>query len=392
MITISAIGAVLKKVIAPEMQAEIAKTSVLFDKVKRNVGVTIANNYIYIASRTGKHSGIYYVAEGSNPLTGNAKYQQPVAPMKYGFGTLELTDQALEAAKKSDAKAIASILATEIQALKDDMRTDANRIMNGAGTYLLCLSNGTGANTTTLLVDGNPAGLEGNAYLAEGMYIEIGTSGSVAISALVGSTGVTLASNTTWGNDATIKRYGADEPMGLAGIIDDGDNVATIQGMTRSTYPIFNAHVYDTGATLSEANMIATYLAARRFAGKLDCITMGSTLWAKYGALLTGTRMSEAATPKPVLGGGWVGLNFMDGIPVLCDFDCWSGYVQMINFDALTIAEMSEPFSWLEADAYGGILKRSATVRSNWEGTLKYYYNLVGLSFKKLARMSGQTA
>jgi len=392
MITISDISAVLKKVIAPEMQAEIAKASVLFDKVKRNVGVTVANNNIYIASRTGKHSGIYYVAEGSNPLTGNAKYQQPVAPMKYGFGTLELTDQALEAAKRADAKAIASILTTEIQALKDDMRVDANRIVNGAGGDKLCLSNGTGANSTALLVDGNPAGLDGNAYLAEGMYIEIGTSGSVQISALVGSTGATLASGTTWGNDATIVRYGSDEPMGLAGIIDDGDNVATIQGMTRSTYPIFNAHVYDTGATLSEANMIALYLAVRRFAGKLDCITMGSTLWAKYGALLVGTRQSDAATPKPVLGGGWQGLNFMDGVPVLCDFDCWTGYVQMINFDALTIAEMSEPFSWLEADAYGGILRRSPTVRTNWEGTLKYYYNLVGLSFKKLGRMSGQTA
>lgn len=391
MITISAIGAVLKKVIAPEMQTELTKASVLFDKVKKNIGVTISNNNIYIATRVGRHSGIYYVAEGSNPLTGNAKYLQPVAPMKYGFGTLELTDQALEAAKKADSKAIAGILAVEIQALKDDMRIDANRIVNGSGTGKLCLSNGTGASGTALLVDGNPAGLEGNAYLAEGMYIEIGTSGSVQISALVGSTGATLAAATTWGDDAVIKRYGADEPMGLAGIIDDGDNVATIQGMTRATYPIFNAHVYDTGATLSEANMIALYLAARRFAGKLDCITMGSTLWAKYGALLVGTRGLNGAKPGPVLGGGWVGLEFMDGVPVLCDFDCWSGYVQMINFDALTVAEMSDPFAWLEADAYGGILKRSATVRTNWEGTLKYYYNLVGLSFKKLARMSGQT-
>jgi hypothetical protein len=79
-------------------------------------------------------------------------------------------------------------------------------------------------------------------------------------------------------------------------------------------------------------------------------------------------------------------------VGVILDFDCWDGYVQMVDFDALTIAEMSQPFAWLEADAHGGILKRSSSNRTIWEGTLKYYLNLVALKFKSMARMSGQTA
>lgn len=388
MITISGISAVLKKVIVPELQAELPKMSVLFDKIQKNVGVSIANNNIYVASRVGKHSGIYYVAEGSNPLTGNAKYAQPYTALKFGFGTLELTDQAIEAAKKGDVKAIASILSTEIQALKDDMRIDANRIMHGSGTGKLCLSNGTGANGTTLTVDGNPNGGDGTEYLAEGMYISVGTSGSSQISSVDSATAVTLATGITWANDAVVTKYGAAEPMGLAGIIDDGDNVATIQNITRASNPWANAHVYDTGTTLTESNMIDVYLRCRRYGGT-DVILTGKDLYQKFGTLLTS--MKQTANTREILSGGWKGLDFMDGCGVMLDFDTWSGYLQFVNFSSLTLAEMSNAFDWLEADAYGGILRRSPSVRTNWEGTLKYYFNLVGLKFRANGRMSGQT-
>lgn len=388
MLNITAIAAVLKKVIVPEIQSEIAKMSVLLDKVEKNVGVSIANNNIYVATRVGRHSGIYAMAEGSNPPTGNAKYAQPYAPMKYMFGTLEITDQAIEAAKKGDTKAVASALAMEIDALKNDFRLDINRMLNGAGAGKLCQTNGTGAAATALLVDTNPNGGDANEYLAEGMYIQIGTGSSVQISALVGSTGATLAASTTWADDTVITKYGADEPMGLAGIIDDGDNVATIQNITRATNVWANSFTYDTGATLTEANMISMYLKARRH-GQTNVILTGEALYGKFGALLTG--MKKTADLKEILSGGWRGLEFMDGVGVMLDYDCWSGYVQFVNFKALTLAQMSEPFDWLEADAYGGVLRRSPTNRTVWEGTLKYYFNLIGLKFKALARMSAQT-
>jgi hypothetical protein len=389
-LTISNISAILKKIIVPTIQDQLPKENVLFNKIKKNVGVRVANNQIYVAARSGRHSGIYSAAEGSEPFTGKAKYQQPYTDMKYLFGTLELTDQAIEATKGGDVKAIASILATEITALKDDMKADLNRILNGDGNGKLCLTNGTGAASTTLLVDGNPAGLAANFYVAEGMQIQFGTGSTVEVSALVGSTGITLASASTWSNDVTITKAYDDEPMGIAGIIDDGDNVATIQNLARSTNSWCNAATYDTATTLTEANMIDVYLQTKQYGGA-KVITMGKTLFAKYGALLTS--MKKTRDLKEVLSGGWKGLEFMGGdVGVMLDFDCWDGYVQMIDFDALTLAEMSEPFAWLEADAYGGILKRSSSNRTIWEGTLKYYFNLVGLKFKSSGRMSGQTA
>jgi len=401
-LTISNISAVLKKIIIPVIQNQLPKESVLFDKIKKNAGVTIANNQIYIAARTGRHSGIYNVAEGNEPYAGKAKYEQPYTSLKYAFGTLELTDQAIAATNEGNAsvKAIASILNSEITALKDDIKMDINRQMNGAGLGKLCLTNGTGVASTTMLVDGNPNGGDGTEYLVEGMYIHIGTGAAIQISSVDSATQITLATASTWADNYTIcKGTGttlagttgsAVEIMGLAGLIDaNGTNVAVIQNITRSTSPWANANVEDTVATLTEAQMISMYLKCKKYGGA-KVISMGSDLYSKYGQLLTS--MKKTADLQEILSGGWKGLQFMDGVGVMLDFDCWAGYVQFIDFDALTIAEMSEPFAWLEADAHGGILGRSSSNRTIWEGTLKYYFNLVGKKFKSQGRLAKKDA
>jgi len=400
-LTISNISAVLKKVIIPVIQNQLPKESVLFDKIKRNAGVTISNNQIYIAARTGRHSGIYNVAEGNEPYTGKAKYEQPYTSLKYAFGTLELTDQAIAATNEGNQsiKAIAAILNTEITALKDDIKMDINRQMQGAGKGQLCLTNGTGVSSTTLIVDTNPNGGDATEYLVEGMYIHVGTGAASQIASVDSTTQVTLAAATSWSNNEVVcKGTGTTTPgtagsaveiMGLAGIIDDGDNVATIQNILRASYPWANAHTEDTATTLTEAQMIDLYLKTKRYGGKKVILT-GATLFSKYGQLLTS--MKRTADLKEVLSGGWKGLEFMDGVGVMLDFDTWSGYMQFVDFDSLTIAEMSQPFAWLEADAHGGILKRSADNRTIWEGTLKYYFNLVAKKFKSMGRLSGKTA
>ena len=61
---ITDISAVLKKVIIPKVHSQLEKEVMLYNKVKKNVGTTIANNNIYISARTGRSSGIYAVAEG----------------------------------------------------------------------------------------------------------------------------------------------------------------------------------------------------------------------------------------------------------------------------------------------------------------------------------------
>uniref|UniRef100_A0A6M3XPD9 Putative capsid protein n=1 Tax=viral metagenome TaxID=1070528 RepID=A0A6M3XPD9_9ZZZZ len=399
-LTISNIGSILKKVIIPIVQSELPKESILWDKIKRNSGVTITNNTIYIASRVGRHSGIYSVAEGTEPRVGKSTYGNPYTSVKYAFGTLELTDQAIEAAGEGDKKAIASILATEIKALKDDFRKDINRQWWGYGDGVLCLTNGTGATGNTSVVVDTP----GTRYLDAGMYIELGTGSAFVIVAKTSGTTITCAALTGGGtphlytdNLAVVKENSA-EMMGLQGIIDGGTGsyVTTIQNIARADNlwaRCQTSATTDTAATLTEAQLISIYLQCLEY-GRPDVVFTGPTGFSKYGALLTS--MKRTADLKEVLAGGWKGLEFMD-IGVVLDYDCPEqsttsfGYY-FVDFDTLTIAEMCEPFKWLEADAHGGILKRSASVRTNWEGTLKYYANLVGKTFQSNGRVIQRSA
>ena len=391
-LTISNISSILKKIIIPTIQSQLPSESVLFDKLKKNSGVTIANNQIFIAARTGRHSGIYSPAEGTEPRVGKSTYANPYTTIKYTFGTLELTDQAIEAAANGDKKAIASILASEVTALKDDFRKDINRQWFGDGTGRLCLCNGTnqpGATASTLTVDS-----PGTRYLVPGMYIIIGTSAACQITSVDSLTQVTVAgTGAGWADNSVVTKEAVAEMMGFRGLIDTGNYVVTIQNISRTANTWTISQADDTAATLSEAQMIDVYLKCMEY-GKPSVCFAGPKGFSKYGSLLTS--LKHTADLKEILSGGWKGLEFMGGdCGVMLDYDCnesskadFSMY--FVDFNTFTIAEMTEPFKWLEAESNGGILHRSATVRTNWEGTLKYYAELVCKNFQANGRLTNK--
>lgn len=386
---ITNIDSILKKIIIPTIQDQLPKQSILFDKIKKNSGVSMANNTIYIAARTGRSSGIYAVAEGTEPGTGSSTYSNPYTSMKYTFGTLSISDQAIEAARDS-AKAISSILTTEIKALTSDFRKDINRQFFGDGTGQLCLTNGTAqAASTTLTVDS-----PGTRYLCPGMSIQIGTGSAVLISSVNSSTQVTLAAARQWPDDnSVVKKASSDEMMGFKGLIDDGDYVGTIQNIDRNANSWAKSQVEDSVATLTEAHMIDMYLACMEY-GKPSVIFAGPNGFSKYGSLLTS--LKKTVDLKEVLSGGWKGLDFMGGdVGVILDYDCPEASAQdfmmfAVDFDTFTIAEMTEPFKFMEAEANGGILKRSANNRTVWEATIKYYANLVCKNHRANGRLDNK--
>src|SRR3990167_1528888 len=103
-IEISDLSSILKKVIAPAIQRQLLKETVLFDKIKKNSGIIrMPNNTWYVPMQVGHHSGVYSVAEGAQIKKGEAKYAQPSVDAKYTFGTFDITDQAIEACNDSMA-------------------------------------------------------------------------------------------------------------------------------------------------------------------------------------------------------------------------------------------------------------------------------------------------
>ena len=378
-IEISDLSSILKKIIAPAIQRQLFKETVLLDKLKKNSGVIrMPNNTFYIPMQVGHHSGIYSVAEGAQILKGEAKYAQPYVSAKYTFGAFEITDQAIEAANDSMA-AIATVLNENSMSLKTALRKDVNRIALGDGTGQLCLVNGASAGTT-LTVD-----TPGTEYLREGGSILVNGLTKV-ISSVDSDTQVTLSTTASVDDNDVVTRAAADEGMGLKGGIDDGDFVATIQNITRSTNPYAVSYADDTAEQLTEADMITAFLTAKKY-GNPKVALMGQTLFQRYGSILTS--MKKTADLKEVLSGGWKGLDFMGGdCAVMLDYDVPAGFVFFVDFDSITIGEMT-PVSWLDRGA--GVLTKVPDY-AKWEGTMRYYWNVIFKNFRANARLSAKTA
>lgn len=392
---LTTIAPVLQKIIHPILQRYMAKKVIFLDKIKKNVRTTIANDKIFISAATTYHSGFYFVAEGTQPGVGRGNYLQMETPLKFGFMTYGFTDQALTLAAKQGKQAIAGTFDSEFETGMITAKKHMNRIFHGDGTGKLCIANGSGSGSTALIVDGAPSeGGKGRStkYLAPGQAITIGSTDAV-VSTVDSATGVTLAASKSWSDDDVVTLKDDAEPMGIAGIIDDGDNVATFQGKARSSNPTLKAQTDDTVETLTEADMIDIVLQACEFGDGPDVGLVNQDLWRKYGSLLLSQKRNTTA--KPVLGGGWSGLMLDVGaksIPIICDYDVWDGYVQFPRFSCLTIAEASDMFEWMAGyDGKGDVLRRSPDGRTDWEGTQKWYLNLIGLQMNDQARLSGKT-
>ncbi len=392
---LTTISPILHKIIHPVLQRLMAKKVIFLDQIKKNIRTTIANNQIYISAATAYHSGFYFVAEGAQPGVGRGAYIQPFAALKFGFMTYGFTDQALTLAAKQGKQAIAGTFDSEFETGLITAKKHMNRIFHGDGNGILCYANGNGVTTPALVVDNAPSeGGKGRStkYLAPGQQITIGSTDAV-ISTVDSDTGVTLSANVSWSNDDAIVLRNTAEPMGLAGHIDDGDNVSTYQNLDRSSNPELKAQTDDTAEALTEADMIDIVLQACEFGDGPDVGLVNQDLWRKYGSLLLSQKRNNEA--KPVLGGGWRGLMLDVGaksIPIICDYDCWDSYVQFPRFKGLTIAEASDMFEWMAGyDGKGDVLRRSPDGRTDWEGTQKWYMNLVGLQVNDMARLSGKT-
>jgi hypothetical protein len=399
---IADIDAILKKIFqGNDVQSLVQKMTPLLDEIKPNVGVNIANNKIYISSRYTQHSGTYFVPEGTEPKAGDAKYIAPYASMMYQFGTVNFSDQAVEATN-GDQKAVKNLVKDQIKAAMDTAARENNRVMHGSGTGKLCLANGAGVGSVTVTVDGCPSEPNSGShtkYIFPGGYVKIGTNDNCQVVSVDSDTQFTIDAVKTWSDNDVITRAGfsSSEPMGLAGIIDNGDNVATFQGYARGSYPILNSYIDKVAESLTEAKMITGLLQARKWGSKFNIkgggdhmIFMGLTMYQAYGSLLLS--MKRNTTPQPVLSGGFMGLEFMDGVPVICDDDTWEGYVQGLNKKAVTIAQMSEAMKWLPGYGNGGILVRSASNRTVWEGTFKWYYNFIALQNRPNFGLRAKTA
>lgn len=135
---------------------------------------------------------------------------------------------------------------------------------------------------------------------------------------------------------------GSKDPLGLAALVDDGTSVATIGGLSRSTYPTLQGTVTASGGTLTLAKLDTLWINTATGAQTPSAFYSTEAIFNFYGQLLRPQERinKDASLMKGLSGGtGFTALSY-NGKPVLMDEKCTSGTLfalreQDIDFYAL---------------------------------------------------------
>lgn len=126
---------------------------------------------------------------------------------------------------------------------------------------------------------------------------------------------------------------GSKDPLGLAALVDDGSSVATIGGLSRSTFTTLQSTVTASSGTLSLAKVDTLWAACTSGAQKPTAIYTTETGFNLYGQLLRPQeRITKPASKMKGLSGG-TGFDALEynAKPVLMDEKCTSGAFIMLN-------------------------------------------------------------
>lgn len=375
---LSTVGDYLEKRIIPNIENQLPNQTVLYDQIKDNGRpAKFDNDAFHVTLRIGRHAGISSLASGESNLIVDQtdKTAQTKVPAGFVYGAFRIDHKVLET---SDAGVIADILDSKSEGLLADLAKHMNRMGFGYGNGQLCLANGAGTSSTTLTVD-----TPGTKYLAEGMKIIIGPNAACKIVTVDSDTQVTTDTALTWADNVVVKMATADgtaatELMGLGGFYDDGGRVGTLQNLSRTTYfwwKLAAAALNTATAAVSEAtHMNPVYFTAKYNAQKKRpryLWIMAPGVFRTYGNSLTS--MKKSADLKEVLKGGWFGLEYMSGIPVVDDDDCPEGESYLVDLDAVGFAKLA-PLKFLPGGDGRGILSR-VTGTSLYEAVTAMYGN-----------------
>lgn len=341
-----------------------------------------------------------------------AQYQQQAKvtiPLRQMWGFIRITKDAISASRDRSG-AFEKAVSFEMEGMTKEMVDMAERSIWGDGTGKIgeveSYNAGTLTVTTSRMSDTVGSGLNGNAdnrYIRVGQVLDFYTSGSALRSASATVASVNLSngtfvlsaaaspSNPAAGDGIYIARPSGStpigmEPMGIPGIIDDGTYVATIHGVVRATYPIFNAQIINAG-TFASPGAFQENILQRAF----DAADEGSGMRPKW--LFCHHSVRQEVVKQLVVNrrymdpleyqagfkeGNGEGLPQTElsynGVPFMVSKYCPWGTIFGWNPNVARFYQYQEP-SWVE-DGNGGVLSRVPSINGTYEAQMWWPYNV----------------
>lgn len=224
----------------------------------------------------GLNEGVGTGPEGAIlPTPGNADPRQGQISMKSLYAALQLTKHVMTAAEGNKAS-YKNAMRFEFDGTEKNLKREIARMLFGRGDGTLALVNlgaGYALGATSVAVDspgGYAGSLGGGKFLRKGMLVAFvhPTTFAIQATASVGSVNtagdtITLSGTGLTGavvDNSFIVRCNTvnaptaldiarnNEPVGLGGLIDDGTNMATYFGLSRTTFPGLQSLVVSGGS------------------------------------------------------------------------------------------------------------------------------------------------
>lgn len=338
--TLASVDAILKEVyeggVEDQLQTEITALKRI-ESTSQGVESRVGGKYVRFPVRTKRNHGIGARNENEAlPVARTQTYDDAQVSLKYNYGALQLTGQAIELADK-DFQAFASVLDSEVSGIKEGLRKDMARQVYGNGVGVL--ATGTAAGSTTTFKTDNAQ------YLEVGMIVDIlDSDGSTSNGVAVEITDISLSAGVytiTFGSTVTATAAGDTlyrtgsmnkEMNGFGSIVK---NSGTLYGIDPTTTPVWKATVDSNGGTLralSEGRMITMMDSIRQVGGGVPTVIfVGLGVRRAYFNLLSQQRQT---TNTQEFTGGFKGLAFIsDGneVPLISDVDCPPNKMFFIN-------------------------------------------------------------
>lgn len=273
---ISAYDAVLKEVYEKQIINLLNSKTKTRNLAKKETGSWEGRQVRYPLN-IRRNQGVMFTSEnGTLPDAGNQVYVEHVVPIRYCHGRIQLSIQTIKHSR-SNRGSFKRAMDQEMNGLIRDLGNDLNRVMYGWGLGVMALINEaspTGDTTLELDSPGGVAGsVHGNRFLQVGQNIAFINPGTGAIRGqartvtAVNSDGTDVTLNTappagTADDDYVVRAAKSTtavvadtaynkETMGLLGLIDDSTYVNLLNGVNRTTYPIFKSVVIGSVGPLS---------------------------------------------------------------------------------------------------------------------------------------------
>lgn len=398
----------------------------MFEKAK----VSWAGRQAIVPIHVDRNSGVAFKAESNSsgaanlPDAGHQSVARLSIEARYLYGRMQVTGQAIAAAKQGGSASFIGALDLEMEKLKEDIRNRANESCVTGGRVVGFVSEVTKRDvgtTPTLYIDGNLKKLAtlhaGGSNTLKLTFItcspdDLGGGGVRFVNDSLGTTAtaklnvtaVNAAAGTVVGTVETanldfskvptgfmtavvIDTYTAtgvydpdNEPVGILGNLFASSHfgVSRVQGATGAEKSLQAVALRededsntDSRETLSLARMQNVMDAIGTLSGMdPDLILCNSSMRAEYIKLLQGNIQLDAKTAATSVDGGVTGINF-NGIPIRSSRHVPQGIFIFLSTSTFKLAILEDGKF---ADLDGNVLSRVSSADA-FEGFYKWYYN-----------------